>query len=57
LFDERGRAFWRFTIEVEMVREEQKVEYIVSFGSDKVLKRAFWIPGKDDSMRVVVRKP
>ncbi|KAI5853132.1 hypothetical protein DFP73DRAFT_590185 [Morchella snyderi] len=53
LFDERGRAFWRFAIEVGMVKEEQKVEYIVSFGSDKVLKRTFWIPGMDDSMRIM----
>lgn len=57
LFDERGRAFWRFIIEVVMVKEEQKVEYIVSFGSNEVLKRAFWVPGKDDSMRIMVRRP
>lgn len=54
LLEERGICFWRFGIEVELGAEERRVQYRIGFGAVGELLRAFWVPGKEDSMRIMV---
>lgn len=54
LLEERGRCFWRFGIEVGLGKEEHKIEYTISFGAAGQLKREFWVPGREDDMRIMV---
>jgi hypothetical protein len=54
LLSERGSTFWRFSLEVQLEEKEKKVGYRISGGTlERELEHAFWVPGKDDSMRIM----
>jgi hypothetical protein len=50
IFAERGHSFWRYTLQVQLTTEEQQVKFSIS---DLRVHGSFWVPGIDQSMRVM----
>lgn len=53
LWEERGRAFLRFPIATRLHERERKVVYQMDSEGGQ-LQRSFWIPGRDETMRMMV---
>lgn len=49
LHAERGYTFWRFSIEVELREEEQRIAYRINRGP----ATGFWVPAKNQSMNIM----
>lgn len=56
LLSENGHTIWRFDVEIVQQVGQRQVEYVVSGGAlgTMTLKNAFWIPGWEDSMRIML---
>jgi hypothetical protein len=54
LLRERGRAFVKFDLEVELRDSERLVRYEIHFGDVATLRRCFGVPGVEDTMRIMV---
>lgn len=49
LHSERGYTFWRFSVEVELRDEEQRIAYRINRGP----ATGFWVPAKGQSMNIM----
>lgn len=54
IHDERSREFWRFMISVPLEEQERKIEYTLNFAGHGDVVRSFWVPGRDQTMRIMV---
>lgn len=52
IFEENGRVFWRFGVEVELDDQEKQVDYTIRWDDDKATG-SWWVQGKDDTMRIL----
>ncbi|TGZ78806.1 hypothetical protein EX30DRAFT_322021 [Ascodesmis nigricans] len=53
IHEERGRGFYRFLITAPLGEVEREVRYTVGFGERGEVRRAFWVPGREQSMRIM----
>ncbi|KAL7269796.1 hypothetical protein RUND412_007523 [Rhizina undulata] len=48
----RRRRFWRHGLEMLLAEKEKKVTYCI-FGEKGQLRRSSWVPGREESMRIL----